>query len=109
MKIVFMGTPDIAAASLGAVIEAGHQVVGVFTQPDKPRSRMKLSFSPVKELALEHGIPVYQPATLRDGEALGILRELEPELIAVVAYGRIIPREIIDLPPYGAAVLKKEI
>lgn len=101
MKIVFMGTPDIAAASLKAVLEAGHQVVGVFTQPDKPRSRMKLSFSPVKELALEWNIPVYQPETLRDGEAERVLRSLDPELIAVVAYGRIIPGSIIELPKYG--------
>ena len=102
MKIVFMGTPDIAAASLKAVIEAGFEVAAVFTQPDKPRNRgMKLSFSPVKELALEHDIPVYQPATLKDGEALGVLRDIAPDLIAVVAYGRLIPNEIIELPRLG--------
>ena len=101
MRIVFMGTPDIAAASLDAVLAAGYQVVGVFTQPDKPRSRMKMSFSPVKELALAHNIPVYQPETLKDGGALHILQELKPDLIAVVAYGRIIPKDIIDLPHYG--------
>ncbi len=101
MRIVFMGTPDIAAASLDAVLAAGYQVVGVFTQPDKPRSRMKMSFSPVKELALAHNIPVYQPETLKDGGALHILQELKPDLIAVVAYGRIIPKYIIDLPHYG--------
>jgi methionyl-tRNA formyltransferase len=102
MKIVFMGTPDIAAASLRALLESGYEVAAVFTQPDKPRNRgMRLSFSPVKELALARGIPVYQPATLRDGEALEILREIGPNLIAVVAYGRIIPNEIIDLAPLG--------
>jgi methionyl-tRNA formyltransferase len=102
MKIVFMGTPDIAAASLQAVLDAGYEVAAVFTQPDKPRNRgMKLAFSPVKELALAQGIPVYQPATLRSGAALEILREIGPDLIAVVAYGRIIPNEIIDLPQYG--------
>lgn len=97
-----MGTPDIAAASLRAVIEAGFEIPAVFTQPDKPRNRgMKLTYSPVKELALENGIAVYQPSTLRDGEAERILRDIAPDLIAVVAYGRIIPTEIIDLPKHG--------
>jgi len=102
MRIVFMGTPDFAAASLQGLLDDGAEVVGCFTQPDKPRNRgMKTSFSPVKELALEHGIPVYQPEKLRDGTALAILQELKPDLIAVVAYGRILPDDIIALPPKG--------
>ena len=102
MKTVFMGTPQIAAASLAAVLDAGFEVAAVFTQPDRPKNRgMKLAPSPVKELALERGIPVYQPANLRDGEAEGILAEINPELVAVVAYGRIIPERLIAMPKYG--------
>lgn len=79
-----MGTPDFAVASLRRLVEDGHEVVGVFTQPDKPKNRgMKLTFSPVKEYALTQDLPVYQPLKMRDGEALGILRELAPELIVV--------------------------
>ena len=101
MRIVFMGTPDFAVASLRRLVEDRHEVVGVFTQPDKPKNRgMKLTFSPVKEYALTQDLPVYQPLKMRDGEALGILRELAPELI-VVAYGKILPQEILDLPQYG--------
>ena len=102
MRVVFMGTPDFAAASLGALIEHSYDVVGVFTQPDKPRGRgMDVSFSPVKTLALEHGIPVYQPEKLRDGAALETLGALHPDLIAVVAYGRILPDDILAVPPLG--------
>ena len=102
MKTVFMGTPQIAAASLKAVIEAGFEVAAVFTQPDRPKNRgMKLAFSPVKELALEHGIPVYQPETLRGGEAEQLLRSIAPDIAAVVAYGRIIPESMISIPRYG--------
>ena len=97
-----MGTPDFAVASLRRLVEDGHEVVGVFTQPDKPKNRgMKLTFSPVKEYALTQDLPVYQPLKMRDGEALGILRELAPELIVVAAYGKILPQEILDLPRYG--------
>ena len=93
MRIVFMGTPDFAAASLKKLIDDGFQVVGVFTQPDKPRGRgMELSFSPVKELALTAGIPVFQPEKMRDGTALEQLRTLKPDILAVVAYGKILPR-----------------
>ena len=100
MRIVFMGTPDFAVPCLAGLLEAGHQVCGVFTQPDKPKGRkMVLTPPPVKELALEKGLPVYQPAKMRDGEALGILQELRPELIVVVAYGKILPKEILTLPP----------
>ena len=101
-----MGTPDFAVASLRRLVEDGHEVVGVFTQPDKPKNRgMKLTFSPVKEYALTQDLPVYQPLKMRDGEALGILRELAPELIVVAAYGKILPQEILDLPQYGCCLL----
>lgn len=102
MKLVFMGTPDIASASLRAVLDAGFEVAAVFTQPDRPKNRgMKLQYSPVKALAIENDIPVYQPATLRDGQAERELRAINPDLIAVVAYGKIIPTEIIAIPPLG--------
>ena len=103
MRVVFMGTPDFAEASLKKLIEEGFEIAGVFTQPDRPRGRgMALSASPVKELALAHGLPVFQPESLRGGEALEQLRALEPELLAVVAYGRILPDEMLALPKYGA-------
>ena len=102
MRIVFMGTPDFAVPSLKALVEAGHDVCGVFTQPDKPKNRgMKLLPTPVKEYALTRNIPVFQPVKMRDGEALGILKELSPELIVVVAYGKILPTDILELPPMG--------
>ena len=102
MRIVFMGTPDFAVPCLRRVLEDGYEVAGVFTQPDKPKGRsFTLTPPPVKELALERGIPVYQPAKLRDGEALAILQKLAPDLIVVVAYGKILPKEILDLPPLG--------
>ena len=103
MRVVFMGTPDFAAASLRKLLEEGFEVVGVFTQPDRPKGRgMELAFSPVKELALSAGLPVYQPEKMRDGTALSILRELQPDILAVVAYGRILPDELLALPKYGA-------
>lgn len=102
MRIVFMGTPDFAVPSLKALVKAGYEVCGVFTQPDKPKNRgMKLQPSPVKECALALGLNVYQPAKMRDGEALGILRGLKPDLIAVAAYGKILPVDILELPPLG--------
>ena len=102
MKIVFMGTPEFAEASLQKPLETDHQIVGVFTQPDKPKGRgYKLVAPPVKELALAHNIPVFQPQKMRDGTALEILQELQPDLIAVVAYGKILPKEILELPRYG--------
>ena len=103
MRIVFMGTPDFAAASLQKLLDEGFEVVGVFTQPDKPRGRgMELACSPVKELALRAGLPVYQPEKMRDGTALAILEKLRPDILAVVAYGRILPDELLALPRYGA-------
>lgn len=102
MKIVFMGTPEFAEASLQKLLETDHQIVGVFTQPDKPKGRgYKLVAPPVKELALAHNIPVFQPQKMRDGTALEILQELQADLIAVVAYGKILPKEILELPRYG--------
>ena len=96
MRILFMGTPDFAVASLKRLVEDGHDVCGVFTQPDKPKNRgHKMAFSPVKEYALIVGLPVYQPMKMRDGEASGIVRELAPELIVVAAYGRILPEDIL--------------
>lgn len=103
MRIVFMGTPDFAEASLKKLIEEKFDVVGVFTQPDKPKGRgMELSFSPVKELALAHGLPVFQPEKMRDGRALEQIKALAPDILVVVAYGRILPDEILALPRYGA-------
>ena len=102
MKIVFFGTPEFAVPALQALVDSGYEVAGVFTQPDKPKNRgMKLLPTPVKECACTHGIPVYQPRTLRDGEALELLRRLEPDLIVVAAYGKIFPREILELPRLG--------
>ncbi len=103
MRIVFMGTPDFAAASLEKLIEEKFDVVGVFTQPDKPKGRgMEMSFSPVKELALQHGLPVFQPEKMRDGKALAQIEELQPDILVVVAYGRILPDDILAVPKFGA-------
>ncbi len=103
MRIVFMGTPDFAAASLRKLLEEHFEIAGVFTQPDKPKGRgMELAFSPVKELALQAGIPVFQPDKMRDGRALKILQDLKPDILVVVAYGRILPDELLALPQYGA-------
>lgn len=102
MRILFMGTPDFAVPSLEALLNAGHQICGVFTQPDKPKNRgMKLQAPPVKEFGLAHDIPVYQPESVKDGTAMELIRQLEPELIAVAAYGRILPVDILEYPAYG--------
>lgn len=102
MRIVFMGTPDYSVKTLEALISAGHNVVGVFAQPDKPVGRKQiLTPPPVKQCAIENNIPVFQPTTLKDGSALQIIKELNPEVIVVVAYGKILPREILDYPKYG--------
>lgn len=98
-----MGTPDFAVASLKRLVEDGHEICGVFTQPDRPKNRgHKLAFSPVKEYALAQGLSVYQPTKMRDGTALALVRELHPELIVVAAYGRILPEDILNTPPYGS-------
>lgn len=103
MRIVFMGTPDFAVPSLEALVAAGHEVCGVFSQPDKPvgRHQNKLRPTPVKACAQKYDIPVFQPTKLRDGTALAQLQELNPELIVVAAYGRILPDDILNLPPKG--------
>ena len=103
MRIVFMGTPDFASASLKKLIDERFDVVGVFTQPDKPKGRgMELCASPVKELALENGLPVFQLVEMRDGTALAQIKALEPDILVVVAYGRILPDDILAVPKYGA-------
>ena len=102
MRIVFMGTPDFAVPSLQSLIDAGHTVCAVFTQPDKPKGRgYALAAPPVKELALRHQIDVYQPKTLRTAEAAEQIRGLNPDVIVVTAYGKLLPKEILEIPPYG--------
>jgi len=102
MRIVFMGTPEFAVASLEALLQAGHEIIAVFTRADTPKNRgMKMLPPPVKVTALAHDIPVYQPKTLRDPEMQEVLRQLAPELIVVAAYGRMLPQEVLDLPRYG--------
>ena len=102
MRIVFMGTPDIAATCLKKILDDGFEVVGVYTQPDRPKGRgMKLVASPVKEVALAAGIPVYQPENFREEESVEALRALKPDICAVVAYGRILPQKVLDVPTFG--------
>ena len=102
MKLVFMGTPAYSVKTLEALIEAGHEIAAVFAQPDKPVGRKHLiTQPPVKVCALQHGIPVYQPVTLKNGEAAEILREIAPEMIVVTAYGKLLPKEVLELPRYG--------
>ncbi len=102
MRIVFMGTPDFAVPSLQALIDAGHDVCAVYTQPDKPQGRKQiLTAPPVKTLALEHDIPVFQPNTLKNEDEQARLRELSPEVIIVVAYGKLLPKAVLDIPPHG--------
>ena len=102
MKIVFMGTPDFAVDCLEALVNSTHEVVAVFSQPDKPQGRKQILTAPeVKVCAQKYIIPVYQPTTLKNGESTQLLRELAPELIVVVAYGKLIPQEILDIPKYG--------
>ena len=102
MKIVFMGTPDYSVKTLTKLINSKHTVAGVFAQPDKPVGRKQiLTPPPVKVCAIENNIPVFQPKTLKDGEALSVLRELDPDIIVVVAYGKILPKEILEFPKYG--------
>lgn len=102
MRIVFMGTPDFAVPSLEALLRRGHEIAAVYTQPDKPKGRgHKLLPPPVKVLALEHNIPVCQPTTLRNAEAVETLRAYEPELIVVAAYGKILPPDVLTIPLRG--------
>lgn len=102
MRIVFMGTPDIAAICLKKLLADGFEVVGVYTQPDRPKGRgMKMVFSPVKEVAIAAGIPVYQPETFKDPEVVEQLRALAPDVVAAVAYGRILPQSVLEIPAKG--------
>lgn len=102
MRILFMGTPDIAAESLAALLDAGHEVCGVFTRRDKPVGRKQiLTAPPVKQLAVEHCLSVYQPRTLRDGSSDELIKELAPDIIVVVAYGCIIPPQLLHVAKYG--------
>ena len=102
MRVVFMGTPDFSVGTLEALAAAGHEIVGVVTQPDKQKGRGKqLQATPVKEAALRLGLPVWQPAKVRDPEFLEVLRQLAPEVIVVAAFGQLIPQAILDLPRYG--------
>ncbi len=101
MKVIFMGTPDFSVPTLQAVIDH-HDVIAVVTQPDKPKGRGKaMAFPPVKEKAMEYGIPVYQPVKARDPEFVKILKDLAPDVIVVVAFGQILPKEILEIPKYG--------
>ena len=102
MNVVFMGTPDIAATCLKRILADGFSVSAVYTQPDRPKNRgMKLACSPVKEVALERNIPVFQPENFREDETVETLRALKPDVIAVVAYGRILPQRVLDIPTCG--------
>ena len=99
MRVVFMGTPDIAATCLKRILADGFEVVGVYSQPDRPKGRgMKMIFSHVKEVALANNIPVFQPENFRSDEDVDALRQLKPDVIAVVAYGRILPQRVLDIP-----------
>ena len=102
MRVVFMGTPEFSVPCLERLIADGYDVVGVFTQPDKPKGRGNvLTPPPVKETAVSHGIPVFQPRSMRSGEALGILERLQPDVVVVTAFGKILPPEILEFPKYG--------
>ncbi len=103
MRIVFMGTPDFAVPSLKLLIEKGYKIEAVFTQPDKPKGRgHKMQMSPVKEVAVENNSPVYQPQTLRNNEEmLTVLKDINPDMIVVAAYGKILPEAVLNLPKYG--------
>lgn len=102
MRVVFMGTPDFAVQSLNALVDAGHEVTAVITQPDRPKGRgNKMAFPEVKTRALELGLPVHQPDSVKDGAFLELLKSYNPEVIVVVAFGRILPQAVLDLPPYG--------
>ena len=102
MKVLFMGTPDFAVSTLKSIIEAGHELIGVVTQPDKVRGRgSKVSYSPVKEAALEYNLKVYQPVKVRDEEFIQMVDDMQPEVIVVAAFGQILPKRLLDIPPYG--------
>src|SRR5690606_23429547 len=102
LRIVYAGTPDFAASSLQRLLDDGHQIIAVYTQPDRPAGRgRKLQPSPVKQAALDAGLPVYQPLSLRDADAQTELRALQPDLMIVAAYGLILPQAVLDIPARG--------
>lgn len=102
MKVIFMGTPDFSVGTLEALIEAGHEVVLAVTQPDKPKGRgEKMQFTPVKETAVKHNIPVFQPKKVREPECIEELRKYSADIMVVVAFGQILPKEILEMTPYG--------
>lgn len=102
MRIIFMGTPDFSVPTLEALVASGHEVVAVVTQPDKPKGRGKeIHMSPVKECALQHNIPVYQPVRARDEAFVEEMRALNPDAMVVIAFGQILPKSLLDLPKYG--------
>ena len=104
MRVIFMGTPDFSVGTLEALIEAEHEVCLVVTQPDKPKGRGKeMQFTPVKEAAVKHDIPVYQPKKIREPECVEVLRKYQADVMVVVAFGQILPKEILELTPYGCA------
>ena len=110
MRVVFMGTPDIAATCLKKIIADGFDVVAVYTQPDRPKGRgMKMVYSPVKELALQHDLPVFQPESFKDDTAVEQLRQLQPDVVAVVAYGRILPQRVLDIATKGCVNIHASI
>ncbi|MCC8024106.1 MAG: methionyl-tRNA formyltransferase [Clostridium sp.] len=102
MRIVFMGTPDFSVPALRALVEAGHQVTGVVTQPDKPRGRgREMQMTPVKIQAMEYNIPVYQPVKVREDGFVQILKEMAPDVMVVIAFGQILPQKVLDIPKFG--------
>lgn len=102
MKVIFMGTPDFSVGTLEALIEAGHEVVLAVTQPDKPKGRGgKMQYPPVKETALEHGIPVFQPKKIRDPQAIAELEKYSADVMVVIAFGQILPKQVLEMTPYG--------
>ena len=102
MKVIFMGTPDFAVSTLNAIVEAGHEVILVVTQPDKPKGRGKeMAFSDVKSWAIEHDLPVFQPVRIREEEAIAELRKYNADIFVVAAFGQILPKEILDMPRFG--------
>ena len=102
MKVIFMGTPDFSVGTLEALVEAGHEVVLAVTQPDKPKGRGKeMQFTPVKECAIKHGIPVYQPRRVREAECIEELKKYQADVCVVIAFGQILPKEILEMTPYG--------
>ena len=110
MRVVFMGTPDIAATCLKKIIADGFQVVGVYTQPDRPKGRgMKMVYSPVKEVALANDLPVFQPENFREDDTVAQLQDLKPDVVAVVAYGRILPQRVLDIPEKGCVNIHASI